>query len=543
MKTKNTELKVIFVFIVLFFAIFLLFPAVKLALMSFWHNSSFGVENYITVITGKNFIQALLNSINISIVSAVLSTFIAFILAYTINYTNSNKYIKKIIGTIAVLPMFLPTITYGFAIIYSFGKQGFVTKILGRQLFDIYGYKGLLMGYLIYTIPISFMLINNTMLYLDKKFMIVSRVMGDNKFKTLWITILRPLMGTFVCSVTQCFFLCFTDFGIPASVGGKFDVIASVLYDTMLGAIPDFNNGAVVAIIMLLPSVVSITGLNIIEKYNIRYSKISQVELTKSKKRDFLCSIVSILTVFAIIVVFGVIAFIPFVRGWPYDITFTFNNVKNVFFDSNLISVFGNSIIVALFTAVTGTVTAYAAALITARSSLNEKVKKVIEGIAAATNAIPGMVLGIAFLFAFKGSVLHNTFAVIIICNIIHFFSTPYLMMKNSLSKMNRSWEMTARLMGDNWMKTIIRIVTPNALATLFEVLRYYFVNAMVTVSAVIFITSSRTMVITAKIKELQHFAKFNEIFVLSLLILVTNLAAKFIFNYLANRRNKSNEN
>ena len=102
---------------------------------------------------------------------------------------------------------------------------------------------------------------------------------------------------------------------------------------------------------------------------------------------------------------------------------------------------------------------------------------------------------------------------------------------------------MTARLMGDNWMKTIIRIVTPNALTTLFEVLGYYFVNAMVTVSAVIFITSSRTMVITAKIKELQHFAKFNEIFVLSLLILVTNLAAKFIFNYLANRRKKSNEN
>ncbi len=124
-------------------------------------------------------------------------------MAYTINYTNANKYVKKIIGAVAILPMFLPTITYGFAIIYSFGKQGLVTKILGIQLFDIYGYKGLLPGYLIYTLPISFMLINNTILYLDKKFMIVSRVMGDNKLNTLWMTILRPLAGTFTCSVIQ----------------------------------------------------------------------------------------------------------------------------------------------------------------------------------------------------------------------------------------------------------------------------------------------------------------------------------------------------
>lgn len=59
--------------------------------------------------------------------------------------------------------MLLPTITYGFAIIYSFGKQGLVTRLLGRQLFDIYGYGGLLLGYVVYTLPVSFLLIQNTM--------------------------------------------------------------------------------------------------------------------------------------------------------------------------------------------------------------------------------------------------------------------------------------------------------------------------------------------------------------------------------------------
>ena len=107
-------------------------------------------------------------------------------------------------------------------------------------------------------------------------------------------------------------------------------------------------------------------------------------------------------------------------------------------------------------------------------------------------------------------------------------------MMKNSLSKMNASWEPATMLMGDSWVKTIMRVVTPNALSTLLEVFSYYFVNAMVTVSAVIFIAGARTMVITTKIQELQYFNEFNEIFVLSLLILFTNLIARAVFRRLA---------
>ena len=82
-------------------------------------------------------------------------------------------------------------------------------------------------------------------------------------------------------------------------------------------------------------------------------------------------------------------------------------------------------------------------------------------------------------------------------------------MMKGGLEKLNASWETTARLMGDSWLKTVVRIITPNAFSTLVEVFSYYFVNAMVTVSAVIFIAGARTMVITTKIKELQHFADY----------------------------------
>ena len=90
--------------------------------------------------------------------------------------------------------------------------------------------------------------------------------------------------------------------------------------------------------------------------------------------------------------------------------------------------------------------------------------------------------------------------------------------------------------MGDSWFQTIVRIITPNMASTLLEVFGYYFVNAMVTVSAVIFIAGARTMVITTKIKELQYYTKFNEVFVLSLLILFTNLAVKGLLAALKKR-------
>ena len=175
----------------------------------------------------------------------------------------------------------------------------------------------------------------------------------------------------------------------------------------------------------------------------------------------------------------------------------------------SLYGVYTNSLMVAIVTALVGTLMAYGAALVTARSSVSQKLKGTIDSIALVTNTIPGMVIGLAYLFCFSGTSLQNTFAILIICNMVHFFSTPYLMMKNSLSKMNASWETTAMLMGDNWTKTIIRVVTPNAVSTLLEVFSYYFVNAMVTISALIFLAGTRTMVITTKIKELQYFNKF----------------------------------
>lgn len=539
MVTKQREIRTIYVFVLAVFAVFLAIPIIRLLVESFVSDTGISIANYIEVIAGKGFMTALINSIAVSASSAMLATVLAFFLAYSIQYTNLSRTFKTAVHTLALLPMLLPTITYGFAIIYSFGKQGLLTRLFGRQLFDIYGFNGLLFGYVIYTLPVSFILILNTMGYIDKKFMIVSRVMGDSPFRTFMQTVIRPLLGTLAASFVQCFFLCFTDYGIPASVGGEYEIIATVLYNEMLGSIPNFNRGAVVAMMMLIPSVLSIALLKYLERYNVRYSKISQIEFKKDNFRDGICAAGSSLIILSILAIFAVIFVVPFVREWPYQVQFTMEHFSEVLNDSSLFGVYKNSIFVAVSTALFGLLITYGAALATARSGLNGRLKGVIDAIALVTNTIPGMVIGIAFMFIFTGTPLQNTFPLIILCNVVHYFSTPYLMMKNSLSKLNSSWETTAALMGDNWIKTIIRIVTPNMTSTILEVFSYYFVNAMVTVSAVIFIAGARTMVITTKIKELQYYTKFNEVFVLSLFILGTNLIIKGFLGYIIKRKEK----
>lgn len=534
---NNKELKIVFVIALIYFAVFLIVPIASLLGKSFQTPEGIGIGTYMAVLSEKGILTSLKNSFAVSGASALVTTALAFILSYGVHYTRIPGWFKKIICGTARLPMLLPTIVYGFAIIYSFGKKGLLTQLLGIQLFDIYGLGGLMTGYVIYTLPVSFLLIHNAMQYVDKSFTVVSRLMSDRPGRNFYMTVFRPLTGAIMSSVIQTFFLCFTDFGIPAAVGGEYSTIAGVLYNEMLGSVPDFGRGAVIALVMLLPSVGSVIILHILEKYNIRYNKISQSEISKGRVRDCVLGISSLAIVVSVLAVFAVIFVVPFVSDWPYNITFTLKHIIDVFSDNVLLHVMKNSILAALLTALFGTLAAYAGALITARSNMPKAAKSVMEGLAMVTNTIPGMVLGLAYLFVFSGSFMQGTLAIIVVCNIVHFFSTPYIMLKGTLSKLNASWETTAMLCGDSWLKTVLRVVVPNTRSSIVEVFGYYFMNSMVTISAVIFIAGARTMVITTKIKELQYYNKYSEIFVLALLLLAVNFLAKTIFNCLAEKK------
>lgn len=527
MRRVKMEIKSSFFIISLMFIVFLIIPLIALFVTSLQTGHGIGISNYISAIQDKELLQAILNSVKVSTATAIITTFLAFILAYTINYTHLNKNIKNIIRVGILVPMLLPTITYGFAIIYSLGKQGIIMKLFGGELFEIYGFTGLLIGYVIYTLPIAFILINNSFKYIDKKFVIVSKLMGDKGFTTFKNTVLQPLIGTIGGAFVISFIASFTDYGIPASIGGTYNVVSTQLYQVMLGSIPDFNNGGVIAVLMLIPAVFGVLLLNYLEKFNYSFDKVTDVELPKSKLQDICFGTISIVTLIGILSIFMVMFIIPFVQSYPYNMSFTFENFIRILTSNDLIRVYKNSVIISLFSAVVGTAIAYIAAIVNVRTQINKKAKLSIDGISMITNTVPGMVLGIAYLLCFNNTSLKSTFIIVIACNIVHFFTTPYLMAKNSLSKINQSFEVTGELMGDSWIKTLFRIILPNSMSTVVEIFSYYFIQSMVTISAVIFLVSARTSLVTSKIKQLQHYAKFSDIFILSLLIFLTNIIVK----------------
>ena len=537
MPNVKPAMRVIYIPILLLFTAFLVVPLGILFVRSFETSEGFSFSNYLSVLSNTELMVSIGNSIKISSLTAVITTVLAFALAYAINCTNIYKPLKTAIKTGILIPMLLPTITYGFAIIYSFGNQGLLTKILGVNLFEIYGFNGLLIGYVIYTLPAAFLLINNSFKYIDKKFIIVSKLMGDGIIRSFKNTIVLPLLGTLGGAFVLTFILSFTDFGIPASIGGTYTVVATQLYQVMLGSIPDFNNGAVIAVLMLIPAVFGVLLLNYLEKRNFHYDKFTDIELMRHKGRDISFGIVSSVILMGMLSIFAVMFIAPFLHSFPYDLTFTLKHIVDTFQSSDLTTVYKNSLFVALLTAVFGTLTAFCSAILNVRTTI--KGKWSIDIISMMTNTVPGMVLGLSYLLLFNGSSLKGTFAIIVLCNIVHYFTTPYLMAKNSLSKMNPTWETTGELLGDSWIKTVYRVILPNASSTVIEMFSYYFINSMVTISGIIFLVTAQTSVVASKIKELQHFAKFNEIFILSILIFITNLVVKLLCDHFQKRKFK----
>ena len=536
------ELKVLYLLITLTLAAILLYPLGCVLFQSVLTKSgTLGLGNYVSTLTQSQFWTALGNSFTVSGISAAIATVMAFFCAYGLHFTRIQPSIKKVIQIIVLLPLFLPSITYGFAVIYSFGRLGLISQLIAPPPFSIYGFWGLLIADVIYTLPPAFLILYNAFFYVDRNFITVSKLMRDSPSKTFYITAVRPVVGSILSAFILSFFLSFTDFGIPVSIAGEYEVIATQLYTTMMGAIPNFGEGAVIAMAMLVPSVASVVLLRWVDRFNFRYNKISKSEVSVNRVRDGLYLSYYLIITLALLSVFVVMFVVPFVKQWPYQPFFTLDVITRIVSDSSIWQVYEHSVAVALVSAAIGTVFCYAAALVKARSQLPGWCQTTMDSFAMITNTVPGMVLGIGFLFAMSGTPLANTFTILVLANLVHFFTTPYMMATSALSKMNAGWETTGALMGDSWIKTISRVLVPNSLPTLLQMFQYFFVSAMVTISAVVFLTGARTMLLTTKIKELQYFEKFEEIFVLSLLVFLTNVAAKLVFDALSNRAQNHN--
>jgi iron(III) transport system permease protein len=193
-----------------------------------------------------------------------------------------------------------------------------------------------------------------------------------------------------------------------------------------------------------------------------------------------------------------------------------------------------NSLLIALGVSVLGTVSSYIIAYFTARTP--GKSSKTLHLISITSLAIPGLVLGLSYVLFFKGSFIYGSLAMLILVNTVHFLASPYLMAYNSLGKLNANLEDVGLTLGISRFFIIRDVLIPQTKLTIMEMVSYFFVNSMMTISAVSFLTTVRNKPVSLMITEFEAQLFLEGAAFISLLILGCNFVMKCLA-YIARKR------
>ena len=153
------EYRIAFTAIVLLLGGALLYPIGTVFWQSVMKDGAFTLSHWTTLLAKPAFREMIGNSFLVAGLAALCSAAIAFFAAYGLTFSNVHPKVKRLMHVVLLLPLFLPSITYGFAVIYSFGRMGLVSQLVGQLPFSIYGFWGLLITDIVYTLPPAFLVL------------------------------------------------------------------------------------------------------------------------------------------------------------------------------------------------------------------------------------------------------------------------------------------------------------------------------------------------------------------------------------------------
>mgnify|MGYP000230336855 CR=1 FL=1 len=476
------------------------------------------------------FKQAIMNSIKVTSVASIFSLVLGYLLAYTIMQTNIK--LKEQFKLIITLPMLLPSISHGLGLINLFGENGLITKYLNINI-DLYGFNGIVIGSVIYTLPVAFLMLLDGMRYIDRSKYEVVEVMGiPKRYHTvvvMWPYMKKPICIAFFAIAAMIF----TDYGIPLAIGGRYTTLATYLYTEVIGLL-DFSKGAIVGCILLIPSIlnflldVSVQDIKALE--DRRDDVLPSMHSISQWFFKGICILVSIFII-AIIISFSTMAV---ASKYPYDLTWSIKHMDTVVQKHGIKYLF-NSIWISSMVAILGSVLTYGFAYITTRFK-QDWLAKLIHMIAMSSIAIPGIVLGLSYIMSFKGTFIYKTIAILILVNIVHFLSSPYLMAYNAMQKLNKNYEDIGKSLRIGRLRLIKDVFIPNTINTILEMFEYFFINSMTTISAVTFLYGIKNMPVSIMVNQFIGSLMFEEAAIISLMILITNLVVKVAIKYIKRR-------
>ena len=516
------------------FCLILVGPLISLFSKAFFSNTGqwVGLDNYKKYFSSPALSVSIWNTIDISFWSTVFSVVIGFLYAYALTRTRILG--KTFFKYIALIPIFIPTIVHALGLVYLFGRQGMLTNYLGIDI-GLYGRTGIIISEIIFTFPQAFLMFFVALEYTDGRLYEAADSMGVSPIVQFFKITLPDIKYTVINVFFVCFTLAFTDFGAPKVIGGSFNVLATDIYKQIAGQF-NMNMGSVVGTLLMIPALISFFVGRMVNSRNTSTlnAKATVLLIKKSRKRDACYFALCLLVTISFLSLIAALFVGALTKYYPYDLSFTWKNFK---FNNSTggIGSFYHSLWMSVLTAAFGTVFVFVYAYMMEKTRQFSLLKRIGKLLSIIPIALPGMVIGLSFIFFFNNRTnplhfIYGTVTILVISNILHYFSVPFITATGALKKLDQEFENVSESMRVPQWKTLLRVTVPLSLPAILEIFMYFFVNAMVTVSAVVFLYSAQFRIASIAITHMEESGDFNQAAAMSLLILFINVLVRALY-------------
>lgn len=525
-----------------------------------------GLGNFTTYFTTPSLSASLWNSLSVAAVTTVLSVSLGFLFAYAL--TRTDIPFTGFFRGLAMAPLFAPTLLYGITLIYLFGRKGLVTtgffgffeRTLGIAAgldIGLYGKVGIIISETIFTFPQAMLILSIALRVTDARLYEAARSLGASRTRTFLTVTLPGVKYGLLSAVFVSFILCFTDFGAPKVVGGQYNVLATDIYKQVIGQ-QNFAMGATVSVVLLIPSVLAFLLDRLAQRRQAALLAAKAVPLapcadpgTRAFYFTFCCLVSAGLLVFLATALFA-----SLVKVWPYDLSLSLRHFRFGDMGGGGYQALGNSIRMSLYSALAGTALTFFSAYLIEKTRTMASLRQVAYFLSMLPLALPGLVIGLAYIFFFNASSwsfggltitnplnpLYGTMAILVLCNTVHFYSVSFLTATTALKQLDKEFEAVSESMGVPFYKTFLRVTAPICLPAVVEIAQYFFVNSMATVSAVIFLYAADLPLASVAVANMDDAGDTAPAAAMCVLIVLVNIVVRLATGALSARLSRRSQ-
>ncbi|MDP1895125.1 MAG: putative 2-aminoethylphosphonate ABC transporter permease subunit [Hydrogenophaga sp.] len=521
----------------LWLAVTLVLPLGSLLIKSFRDADGawVGLANYASYFATPSLTESLWNSLWVSTLITALVLPLAYVYAYAL--TRSAMPGKSVFKALALIPILAPSLLPAISLIYLFGNQGLLKDWLFGS--SIYGPIGIVISQVFYCFPHALMILVVALSMADARHYEAARVLGASPLRTFWTVTLPGSKYGLISAGFVVFTLAITDFGIAKVIGGRFNVLATDIFKQVIGQ-QNFAMGAVVGFVLLLPAVLAFGADRWVQHRQVALLTARAVPLVpvRDTARDASLWLFCALVAFAMLAMLGMAVWASLVTRWPYNLTLTLANYAFSNFDSEGWQAYRNSLSLAAWTAVLGTVIVFTGAYVMEKTRGFALVRSATQLMAMLSMAVPGLVLGLAYIFFFNApgnplGFVYGTLAILVINSIAHFYTVSHITATTALKQLDAEFEAVSASLKVSLGRMFARVTVPVCMPAVLDISIYLFVNAMTTVSAVIFLYGSDTKLAAVSIIHMDEAGFTAAAAAMAVVIVATSAGVKGVHSLL----------